>query len=354
MAVRELLTDQSYKSLFESARIERWSVNRLTSILTERLASAIEVDRQELTEAARYIADEFVNLGSDVIVVTDKSTGKQLATFGEEAIWLPPMTTRESGNIVQPLPRLHPEIESKLIADIHKQEHENDIMLEKSTSLVQTQLQKDESDSRLAIYTKEGRKSLIDWLRQRIVGERSIYAMLRHIFGGTLAIGPLADVEGQDVEIELEGKIKIEDLKSINSNFDFCAAMERSLAVSMVHQIVRNMTKRASSTSTVLVRELEPIKPKIWIVPDTQYTAIKPHLGSSPVVIVNTPSVLAVSDVALSLIPHELGESLLSFELEHFVLFKYRVVCSMFWKPENILRFDVQDVVNLGTSEVLS
>jgi hypothetical protein len=85
-------------------------VEQIQPVLEEKLDGTPE----DLREVALYLADEYLQ-GGDGILVVSQTTGLALARLAEEDVWQPKPVRREDGTLVQPLPRLRPDLEGFLV-----------------------------------------------------------------------------------------------------------------------------------------------------------------------------------------------------------------------------------------------
>lgn len=157
------------QAVFKQSRAEAWDAGRLALAVEEPLQGAMEatVNPQEIVQIARYLADEYQQVG-DTLLVISRDTGKAVGRVADEHLWVPPPVPRDDGKMVQPLPRLKPQLEASLMLWHHDREREHQIIAEIAPTLHPTELLRTEGDPRLRPLTRRGRLDLVESLRERL------------------------------------------------------------------------------------------------------------------------------------------------------------------------------------------
>ncbi len=157
------------QDVFKQSKAEGWSVDQLALAVEEPLQAelAATVNPQDIVQVARYLADEYQQIG-DTLLLISRDTGKAIGRISEEQLWTPASVPREDGKMVQPLPRLKPELEAKLVLWHHERGREDNLLADIAPRLHPTDLLKAEGDPRLLPVTREGRKTIVEALRERL------------------------------------------------------------------------------------------------------------------------------------------------------------------------------------------
>lgn len=147
------------QAIFTQARTEGWDATRLAEAVSEAFEPYFPGNHPEVTEAATFLADEFLQLG-DAILVISAETGRPIARITDADIYQPAEVPRESGNMVSPGPRLRPELESFVTQWVFDRASEAKISVELSARLPQTQLLREDGDRRVLFSTRAGRQTI--------------------------------------------------------------------------------------------------------------------------------------------------------------------------------------------------
>jgi hypothetical protein len=129
------------------------------------LADLIEGTEAEILEAARYLADEYLQVGDSLLLISS-TTGLPVAKIREQDIWQPPDTFREDGSIVKQPPRIRPDLEGFLVRWHFERAREQVLALDLADRVMQTSALPANSNPQLMTVTKEGRDALVHQLRQ--------------------------------------------------------------------------------------------------------------------------------------------------------------------------------------------
>jgi len=113
--------DEDLRKLFVDPPSVAWLADNLSVRLSARWGGR---DFGLAWEVSLYLADEFFQTKVAPVIVTDRETGAAIANLPADVIWTPEPVARESGRLVQPRPRLRPDIEAELIVRQHDQARE--------------------------------------------------------------------------------------------------------------------------------------------------------------------------------------------------------------------------------------
>lgn len=153
------------QEVFRRSREEQWNVEQLALNIEEPLQGRLETDDpQEVVQVARYLADEYHQMG-DTMLLISRETGKAIGRITDEDVWQPAPVPREDGTMAVPLPRLRPEVEAFLVMWQFEKGREHRLTSELAPTLNPTELLKQEGDPRLLPVTRGGRNQLVDRLR---------------------------------------------------------------------------------------------------------------------------------------------------------------------------------------------
>ena len=156
------------QQVFRQSLAEHWPVEDLALNLEEPLQDKLDTsDPQQVVQVARYLADEYQQIGDQMLLIS-RETGKAIARLTDEHLWTPPPVPREDGRMVQPLPRLRPELEAALITFHYEKARDGQLVTEIAATLHPTDLLKQEGDPRMLSVTKGGRSHLVEQLHERL------------------------------------------------------------------------------------------------------------------------------------------------------------------------------------------
>lgn len=135
------------------------AIEALGDQLASRLAGLWGGNFTEALEAARYLADEYSQIGEGILIVSSQ-TGKVIAKLDEKDLYQPAPVPRESGGLALPLPRIEPGLEAMIVSWVFEKGREERIETLLAERAEQTALLREEGDRRLWIATRKGRAAL--------------------------------------------------------------------------------------------------------------------------------------------------------------------------------------------------
>jgi len=151
------------QEVFRQAKAEGWDREALADALFIRLPEYME-DCENLWDTSLYLADEFLQVGDSILLISTE-TGQALYKVTEDDIYLPQSVPREDNRLVQPLPRLCPEVESFIIQRQFDLGRDQKILQIIDKRLHSSELLKQEGDNRLLVVTRDGRKQITERLQ---------------------------------------------------------------------------------------------------------------------------------------------------------------------------------------------
>lgn len=251
---------------FTQSREEKWGAERLAKEISPILAEQMDMAPDNVWEVARYLADEYEQVGDGILLV-DRVTGRAIARVTDEDLWQPEDVPRESGELVKPLPRLKPEIEGFLIHQRHADERDERILAHMTAQARLTGLVRGLDDRRLLPVTRAGRKQFVEELRDYLP------QLLKERLAGTSArfmrAFELRESEGDSgfKTIEAMVRIPVQDPTTFNLHHNRFATVSHTIANEWVRTMARLIVKQAvidgampedRSTSTEWVADLDP------------------------------------------------------------------------------------------------
>ena len=282
------------QEFFRRAREESRTAEWLSDNLAIRLSSiwSEACDFAVALQVARYLSDEFFQLGEGIQVVSTV-TGKVEAILNEGDLYRPDPLPREDGSLAE-LPALHiqPELEANLITWTVEREREKQILQTLALRTSQTQLQREEGDPRLLIATRWGRSSIVRSLTRENpkalleACEGTSAAFLRHF---EISESFLSD--GFSVAVA-RSRMGIPDPTTSNLHYGRAAALRKLLPQGWVRSIASQISVEARSQKRVEViwaEDLEAVDlgdSAFWVAPPEAIPEVRmflPHAEFLPV-----------------------------------------------------------------------
>lgn len=294
--------------VFLKYRSENRSVEWLRDVLAPQLVGLVDekFDFAQIVDACQYLADEYNQLGEGYfLVATD--TGKVTAVITEDDLYDPEKIARYSGDEVQPLKRIKPNVEVALVTYQHEKAREQEIIKKLIERNPQTQLQKDEGDERFRMATRGGRKTLVAEL-----GSENPHDLLRRSGGTTgrfLQFVSLQTTEPEgDFDLVLEGglshrtQIHVQDPLAMNHGFNQLGTLKGTVPQGWVRDLCRSLVEEAYKLKRPRPMDIDDVTPQtlkdvaLWVVdPDTLrvFKGIDPKLQCVPIEGVSPAGIVA-------------------------------------------------------------
>ena len=151
---------EDFKEIFHQSK--EGSSDELASSLESTLREYIT--EGDIPDVARYLADEYTQLGDGIFVVSTE-TGRITGIIREEDISIPAPVPREgSTELAQPAPTLRSDIEAAIILRGFEAHREARILATLAARGHQTDLIREMGDPRLLVATRAGRRSIVEAL----------------------------------------------------------------------------------------------------------------------------------------------------------------------------------------------
>lgn len=228
---------------FENPGQRNLVIEAFADQITARLTGLWGGDLAEALESARYLADEFAQLGEGIHIVSSE-TGKVIAKLDEKDLYQPAPVLRESGELVQPLPRIEPGMEAMIVSWVFEKGREERILAILTERAHQTALLREEGDRRLWIATRSGRARLAQSLGEdhpKTLLDRTggtAGAFLRHF---DLVLTPPEGCRGQRYHLEATMALRVNDPLTTNLSYDRLGSMRGVLAQSWVRVLAKEL-----------------------------------------------------------------------------------------------------------------
>jgi hypothetical protein len=240
--------DAVAKQLFLDAKEQGHSTEWLTDQLASRLAGLWDGNLPEALDAARYLADEWTQLGEGILIVSNE-TGKVIAKLDEKDLYTPAPVPRESGMMAEPLTRIEPGMEAMIVSWVFEKGREERIEALLAERGHQTALQREEGDRRLWIASRRGRARMAGALADdhpKTLLERAggtSGGFLKHF---DLALNPPEGAsQGRKYYLEATMALRVQDPLTSNLQYDRLGAMRGVVAQIWVRELGRMLARDA-------------------------------------------------------------------------------------------------------------
>lgn len=266
------------QSVFRQALDEKWSADRLADLLTTELM-ILRQDDTDPSVAARFLADEFTQIGPAGVQLISTSTGRIAAILREEDIYKPAPVPREgSSTLAQPLDRIRPDLEAAVVMWFHDKGREENILQALAARGHQTELLKEIGDPRLLVATKKGRRHIVASLAK--IEPKALLESAGGRAGTFLRQFTLIDGTEEPPHDELvliKGEVSaksimgVQDPLTTNLNHNRPATLRAALVGGWVRHLARLLSMKVHSTGQVSHLDLSDPGVKIpdgfWVAP---------------------------------------------------------------------------------------
>lgn len=146
-------------AIFTEAKEQRHPASWIQERLQPELDKFFPNEAEAVKEVSTFLADEYTQIGDSLLLISAE-TGRALARLTDEDFYTPAPVPRESGNMVQPGARIRPDIEGTIVQWVFDRSQEREHFTKLLERIPQTQLLRDEGDSRMLFTTRAGRRLL--------------------------------------------------------------------------------------------------------------------------------------------------------------------------------------------------
>lgn len=244
---------------FAYAREHKITTDELAAVVTPMFSEELDITMEEAAEVARYLADEYEQIG-DAVLIVSRDTGRAVARVTDEDFWQPAPVPREDGTMAISTPRLKPEIQGALINWQFSEGRDRNLLAEMLVRGRSTGLVRDAGDKKLQPVTRAGRKQFIEELREelpRLLDETAggVYAFLNCF--QRVEQDPLTDVDVQrSVRTLVVARVMLPLQDPTTTN------LHHSLSTTVRRQIANQWVRDVAATVSTLTAggHMEPLR----------------------------------------------------------------------------------------------
>jgi hypothetical protein len=150
----------SLGKILVKAKDNDWTNEKYLSVITPKVDDVFEFPLFQVQQSLLYLLDEFKQLGSQGVLIISRRTGEAFAQIREEDVVQLAPVPRDGGRLVNRPPQVNPELIAFITEYASNEEFELEVLKKTLARLVQTDLQKQEGDSRLNLLSREGRNDI--------------------------------------------------------------------------------------------------------------------------------------------------------------------------------------------------
>jgi hypothetical protein len=257
------------QAIFDTAHFEGWGAADLAERLLSKLPDFL-VDPVDLRETCQYLADEFTQLGNHTLLISTE-TGKAIARIAEEDLYFPAPVSRENGIQARPLPRLRPDLEAALVQWTFDRARDRQTVQALAVRTPSSALLAQEGDPRLLLVTRDGRKYIVDRLREALP---TLLQSVSGVGGELLKLckfcTPEEVPEALDPSAPVVGRARVlmpvADPKTFNLRHDPLTSMRAKVGMQWARDIARTITGLTCNLSPYQAAEVDDLLPtRLWI-----------------------------------------------------------------------------------------
>lgn len=280
----------SVKASFVQAKNEGWSAERLAEAIEAPLQAHVEGSKEDVRQAALYLAAEFLQFG-DALLLVSRETGQAIARITEADLYEPSPVPRESGGMAKPLTRLRPELEGFLFEYVHEHNREKQLYHDLVVRTKQTGFLAQEGDRKLNLATRQGRRSIEAELRAKgtdllQAATGTLSALLQHF-----TLGSGEGTPSLTGFLSTQVRTQLPDPLAVNYKYDHFAHQQTGLSHGWLRELALSLGAEAhqqKSPEPVSYSELTAVQGvSLWVC-DPQ---LAPMLMGAGVVVVTVPEV---------------------------------------------------------------
>lgn len=304
---RRLLNIGAIRKFVEESVAQNVSEDAIVDGVSIRIAEAWgDGQVQAAYECARYLFDEFKQLGDGLYVVSS-DTGRVVSTVTEDDFYQPAPVPRENGELVLPLKQLRPEVAAQLHSWVFERGREQRLLETIAIRANQTPFLRAEGDPRLLTVTQAGREHIVQEFNK--LDPQVLFRAVGGTSGAFLRRFEMTDQTPRETEGLVEFKITlaskstmgIQDPLTFNLHHNRPQAMQAALTQGWVREIARRLSLEAAQSEPISEKRLSRAHLEgapLWIAPPEAHQALRranPQVLILPVV---GARVLGVRDAA--------------------------------------------------------
>lgn len=273
----EIQSTPRLQALFRRAHEEKWSADHLADLLTTELNMARVEGNIDPTNAARYLADEYTQIGPQGIQLINTSTGRIAAIIREEDIYQPAPVPREgSTTLAKPLPRIRPDLEAAIVTWFHDKGREERVVEALAARGHQTALLREMGDPRLLVATRKGRRHIVAELAK--LDPKLLLESAGGTAGTFLRLFTLVEALPPEIvggihlsgEVSSESIMKVQDQLTVNLQHNRAATLRGALVAGWIRRLAAQLSHRVhqqGESPQLDISEAARLPGKLWVGP---------------------------------------------------------------------------------------
>lgn len=258
---------------FQGQPYSEETAQKLAESIEPILLKEFERNPASVPMTARYLADEYLQIG-DTILIIDPKTGKAIAKITDEDFWTPSPVPREDGTMAHSTPRLRPDLQGALVRWRFDTEREKETLSSLSEKVLFTPLDYEKSDSnpKLLPTTRTGREELVQQLNDFTPSDiiQSLSGTTR-MFLDAWREGEPSNVFAFQPFLGLEAiscsTFGLQDLRARNLSFSVRTSSKVTIATSWARAIAKQLLEMTLSTPSTEVdfSQIEADPTSLWL-----------------------------------------------------------------------------------------
>lgn len=256
LAARHLVgRNEALKAAFSQSRKEQWPAEQLAEHIEPLLTENLEGTPEQIAQVARYLADEYEQIG-DAVLVCSSVTGKAFARITDEDFIQPADRPRDDGRMITPPKQLRPDLHGFLVKWVFDEEREHKLVQALAERHHSTELQRQEGDRRLLPVTRAGRAELTENLRAALPtllradgGAASLFFRWFDILLEPPQDSALWPVEQHTASYRITTPLA--DLKSMNLHYDVLGGSLARVGSGWARDIAETLAHEAEDKASV-------------------------------------------------------------------------------------------------------
>lgn len=251
LARTDIQNREDLQELFQQAREEAWTAQRLSDHLAIRLAGIWGVEHYaDAVEVALFLADEFLQVGEGIHLVSAE-TGQIVAKLSEDDLYRPnPLPREGSDTLAVPMLQLKPEVAAATTMWTYEKHREAQLLRDIALRASESGMVTSPDDPKLRIVTRSGRSSIAKELSEldpkgllTSTGGTAAAFLSHFEFGAPDSSEGLIKVEGVATNRVIQG---IQDPHTFNLAYNKGAAIRGVTAQSWARDIARKVAEVAN------------------------------------------------------------------------------------------------------------